>query len=228
MEHARPGDTPAGRTGLRGAGGRTLVPPRGLGHRRAAGHRPARRAGRGRPGAHHAGRHLDLPCLRDHCRGGPAAWRREPAGRDPPGHRRAVAGHPHRRGRARDLLAAGRADRARVRRVAAGSRPGRQLPQDQPARCPRDAPGAGRDRGAPRAAGHPYPADRRGGRQPGQRGAERPPGAGLALGDRRLGLGHRYRTDQCGRGLPGHGAARRAARGCPLRSRLPPACGRPP
>ena len=53
--------------------------------------------------------------------------------------------------------------------LAAGIRPGRHLPADQPARRPRDAPGAGRDRGAPRAAGHPYPAGRRGGRQPGQR-----------------------------------------------------------
>ena len=228
MERARPGDTPAGRTGLRGAGGRTPVPPGGLGHRRAAGHRTARRAGRGQPGAHHAGRHLDLPRLRDHRGGGPAAWRWEPACRDPPGHRRAVAGHSHRRGRARDLLAAGHADRARVRRLAAGIRPGRHLPQDQPARCPRDAPGAGRNRGAPRAAGHPHPTGRRGGRQPGQRGTERHPGAGLALGDRRLGLGHRHRADQCGRRLPGHGAARRAASRASTSVPMPLGCGRPP
>ena len=48
----------------------------------------------------------------------------QPPGRDPPGHRRALAGHADRRGRAGPGLAARAGDRARVRRHAAGVRPG--------------------------------------------------------------------------------------------------------
>ena len=176
----RPGDPPARRPGLPGAGRRAAVPARRLRDRRPPRHAAARRPRHRRARCWHAGQPVHLPGLRHHGLG------------RPPGRRRAA-------GAARSPRASpgsgwpsciGRRRHAAVAWPLAGPRsPGSSAPRPRSPTWPSTTCGSRSSGAVPMLlmlaatgvlrgpAGHPDPAGRRGRRQPGQHRAQ--PGAGL-------------------------------------------------